>query len=126
MQWYAYLLIVVAVLILAGASLLAPRLRRRPPAPPVPAPERVPGAAPGDWRRSRPRVADPAGGRLGCWQGVGRSGWGTPPPGGKCPRVLVGEGRAGVLGAADAFRAGARRTEWPAAISTRAILPQVV
>jgi fused signal recognition particle receptor len=46
MQWYAYLLIVLAVLILAGASLLAPRLRRRPPAPPVPAPERVPEAAP--------------------------------------------------------------------------------
>src|SRR5256714_1005 len=46
MQWYAYLLIILAVLILAGASLLAPRLRRRPPVPPAPAPERIPEEAP--------------------------------------------------------------------------------
>src|SRR5690242_6113775 len=50
MQWYAYLLIILGVLVLAGLGLLAPRLRRRPavpPAPaPVPAPERIPEAAP--------------------------------------------------------------------------------
>ena len=46
MQWYGYLLIVLAVLVLAGLALVAPRLRRRalPPAPP--APERIPEAAP--------------------------------------------------------------------------------
>jgi len=46
MQWYGYLLIVLAVLVLAGLVLVAPRLRRRalPPAPP--APERIPEAAP--------------------------------------------------------------------------------
>src|SRR6266545_4506639 len=42
MRWYEYLLIVLAVLVLAGAGLVAPRLRRRPP----PAPERVPEEAP--------------------------------------------------------------------------------
>src|SRR5256885_11025519 len=69
MQWYAYLLIVVAVLILAGASLLAPRLRRRPPAPPVPAPERVPEAAPQEPVTEAPPVVElerpePTAGRL--------------------------------------------------------------
>src|SRR2546430_7307376 len=44
MQWYAYLLIVLAVLVIAGLGLVAPRLRRRRPVPP--APERVPEAAP--------------------------------------------------------------------------------
>ncbi len=43
MRWYEYLLIVLAVLVLAGAGLVAPRLRRRPPPP---APERVPEEAP--------------------------------------------------------------------------------
>src|SRR5689334_5446203 len=48
MQWYAYLLIILGVLVLAGLGLLAPRLRRRPPVPPAPAPapERIPEAAP--------------------------------------------------------------------------------
>src|SRR2546423_3490438 len=69
MQWYACLLIVVAVLILAGASLLAPRLRRRPPAPPVPAPERVPEAAPQEPVTEAPPVVElerpePTAGRL--------------------------------------------------------------
>src|SRR5256885_8024414 len=69
MQWYAYLLIVVAVLILAGASLLAPRLRRRPRAPPVPAPERVPEAAPQEPVTEAPPVVElerpePTAGRL--------------------------------------------------------------
>jgi len=43
MRWYEYLLIVLAVLVLAGAGLVAPRLRRRPLPP---APERVPEEAP--------------------------------------------------------------------------------
>jgi len=46
MQWYGYLLIVLAVLVLAGLALVAPRLRRRPLPPAPPAPERVPEAAP--------------------------------------------------------------------------------
>ncbi len=47
MEWYLYLLIVLAVLIVAGLGLVVPRLRRRPPAPPVPPEEvRVPEAAP--------------------------------------------------------------------------------
>src|SRR2546429_328344 len=58
MQWYAYLLIVLAVLILAGATLLAPRLRRRPPVPPVPAPERVPEAAPQEPVTEAPPVVE--------------------------------------------------------------------
>src|SRR2546429_908410 len=69
MQWYAYLLIVLAVLILAGATLLAPRLRRRPPVPPVPAPERVPEAAPQEPVTEAPPVVElerpePTAGRL--------------------------------------------------------------
>src|SRR5947207_5382218 len=43
MQWYGYLLIVLAVLVLAGLALVAPRLRRRP-LPPAPRP--IPEAAP--------------------------------------------------------------------------------
>jgi fused signal recognition particle receptor len=47
MEWYLYLLIVLAVLIIAGLGLVVPRLRRRPPAPPAPPEEiRVPEAAP--------------------------------------------------------------------------------
>ena len=46
MQWYGYLLIVLAVLVLAGLALVAPRLRRRPLPPAPPAPERIPEAAP--------------------------------------------------------------------------------
>src|SRR6266702_1424551 len=46
MQWYGYLLIVLAILVLAGLALVAPRLRRRPLPPAPPAPERVPEAAP--------------------------------------------------------------------------------
>src|SRR3982751_3936398 len=47
MQSYAYLLIILAVLArAAGVGLLVPRLRRRPPVPPAPAPERIPEAAP--------------------------------------------------------------------------------
>src|SRR6266536_1068779 len=69
MQWYAYLLIVLAVLILAGATPLAPRLRRRPPVPPVPAPERVPEAAPQEPVTEAPPVVElerpePTAGRL--------------------------------------------------------------
>src|SRR5256714_4553891 len=69
MQWDACLLIVVAVLILAGATLLAPRLRRRPPVPPVPAPERVPEAAPQEPVTEAPPVVElerpePTAGRL--------------------------------------------------------------
>src|SRR5215468_8897392 len=50
MQWYVYLLIVLAALVLAGVDLVAPRLRRPlpplPPAPPAPTPEPIPEAAP--------------------------------------------------------------------------------
>jgi fused signal recognition particle receptor len=47
MHWYVYLLIVLAVLVLAGVGLVVPRLRRPlPPAPPTPAPEPIPEAAP--------------------------------------------------------------------------------
>ena len=46
MHWYAYLLIALAVLALAGVGLVAPRLRRRPPLPPTRAPERIPEATP--------------------------------------------------------------------------------
>src|SRR5947199_7636801 len=46
MQWYGYLLIVLAVLVLGGLALVAPRLRRRPLPPAPPAPERIPEAAP--------------------------------------------------------------------------------
>src|SRR5579859_3190965 len=47
MQWYVYVLIVLAVLVLGGAALVAPRLRRPlPPAPPAPTPEPIPEAAP--------------------------------------------------------------------------------
>jgi fused signal recognition particle receptor len=46
MQWYGYLLIVLAVLVLAGLALVAPRLRRRPLPPAPPAPERIPEEAP--------------------------------------------------------------------------------
>jgi len=48
MEWYAYLLIVLAVLVLAGVGLVVPRLRRRPlpPVPPAPTPEPIPEAAP--------------------------------------------------------------------------------
>ncbi len=46
MHWYAYLLIVLGVLVLGGLGLLAPRLRTRPTAPPAPAPERIPEELP--------------------------------------------------------------------------------
>jgi fused signal recognition particle receptor len=48
MDWYVYLLIVLAVLVLGGLSLVAPRVLRRPlpPAPPAPTPEPLPEAAP--------------------------------------------------------------------------------
>jgi fused signal recognition particle receptor len=46
MQWYGYLLIILAVLVLGGLALVAPRLRRRPLPPAPPAPERIPEAAP--------------------------------------------------------------------------------
>jgi fused signal recognition particle receptor len=47
MEWYLYLLIILAVLVIVGLGLVVPRLRRRPPAPPVPPEEiRVPEAAP--------------------------------------------------------------------------------
>jgi fused signal recognition particle receptor len=48
MEWYVYLVIVVAVLVIAGLGLVVPRLRRRPlpPAPPAPTPEPIPEAAP--------------------------------------------------------------------------------
>ncbi len=46
MQWYGYLLIVLAVLVLGGLALVAPRLRRRPLPPAPPAPEQIPEAAP--------------------------------------------------------------------------------
>src|SRR2546423_5552897 len=46
MQWYGYLLIVLAVLVLGGLALVAPPLRRRPLPPAPPAPERIPEEAP--------------------------------------------------------------------------------
>src|SRR5256885_12202385 len=48
MQWYVSVLIVLAVLVVAGLGLVVPRLRRRPlpPAPPAPTPEPIPEAAP--------------------------------------------------------------------------------
>src|SRR5438045_451487 len=48
MEWYVYVLIVLAVLVVAGVALVVPRALRRPlpPAPPVPTPEPIPEAAP--------------------------------------------------------------------------------
>jgi fused signal recognition particle receptor len=47
MEWYVYLVIVLAVLLIAGVGLVAPRLRRPlPPPPTTPTPQPVPEAAP--------------------------------------------------------------------------------
>src|SRR5262249_54952978 len=48
MEWYVYLVITIAVLVIAGLGLVFPRLRRRPlpPTPPAPTPEPIPEAAP--------------------------------------------------------------------------------
>ena len=68
MQWYGYLLIVLAVLVLAGLALVAPRLRRRPLPPAPPAPERIPEAAPQVPVEAAPAVTlerpEPTAGRL--------------------------------------------------------------
>src|SRR5437660_1629490 len=112
MQWYGYLLIVLAVLVLAGLALVAPRLRRRalPPAPPAPKLDRSLSATPTDGKPAVLLV-------------VGVNGSGKTTTCGKIARVLIADGHTVVLGAADTFRAAAAEqlTTWASRVGAEVV-----